>query len=81
MNVRINLRESMPLVTEFIDACRAAFGVASVNESIKAGMDGFPAFYASENGHEVGTPIPKPKVYTCMTRDITSLVTAKKGRQ
>ncbi len=77
----MNLREAMPIVTEFIDACRVAFGASSVNESIKAGMQGFETFYASENGHTIGTPIPEPKIYTTMRRDIQPLVIAKRGRQ
>jgi hypothetical protein len=45
----------MPLVAEFIDACRDAFGVAEINAQIKAGMAGEWTFYASENGAEVGS--------------------------
>lgn len=50
-----SLRTEMPSTAAFIDAMRDAFGAESINQSIKAGMNGQPTFYASENGHEVGT--------------------------
>lgn len=37
---RRNLRADMPLVTEFIDAVREAFGRAPVDAAIRAGLDG-----------------------------------------
>ena len=49
------LRDTMPECAAFIDACRQAFGADGINASIKAGMDGQPTFYASENGRTVGT--------------------------
>jgi hypothetical protein len=49
------LRETMPLCAGFIDAMRDAFGAAEINASIKAGIEGQPTFYASENGAAVGT--------------------------
>jgi len=55
-----NLRESMPLVTAFIDECRDAFGKDVINQAIKAGMDGQETFWARENGIEVGTRPSKP---------------------
>lgn len=45
----------MPITAEFIDACRLAFGAEMVNNQIRLGMQGAGTFYASENGHEVGT--------------------------
>lgn len=48
----------MPLCTGFIDACREVFGVAAINASIKAGLQGQQTFYACENGHAVGTKSP-----------------------
>jgi len=50
-----SLRETMPICTGFIDACREAFGAEEINAAIKAGMDGQQTFYASENGVTVGT--------------------------
>lgn len=53
-----SLRETMPLVTEFIDEMRVAFGVDVINRAIKNGMAGGCDFYASENGQEVGNKLP-----------------------
>lgn len=50
-----NLRETMPLVTGFIDEMRAAFGSVEVNANIRAGLEGQPTFWATENGVEIGT--------------------------
>ena len=48
-------RETMPDCTVFIDEMRAAFGAEEINASIKAGINGQPTFWASENGVETGT--------------------------
>lgn len=53
-----NLRSQMPGVTAWIDSLRDAFGAEEINAFIKSGMAGVPVFYASENGHQVGTPLP-----------------------
>lgn len=53
-----NLREEMPAVTAWIDSLRDAFGADEINAFIKSGMAGVPVFYASENGRQVGTPLP-----------------------
>lgn len=50
----INLRAEMPTTAAWIDSLRAAFGADQINPSIKSGMKGGSAFYASENGHELG---------------------------
>ena len=60
---KINLRLAMPVVYEFIEACRAAFGKDMTNTQIKLGIEGAEAFHASENGIEVGTPIREPKIF------------------
>lgn len=52
------MRNEMPNVTAFIDAMREAFGKEMIDRQIKRGMRGEPVFYAKENGHEVGTPMP-----------------------
>lgn len=49
------MRDQMPIVAEFIDQCRAAFGLDSVNSSIRAAMAGQPSFYAEEGGRSIGT--------------------------
>ena len=54
------LRQAMPLVAEFIEACAAEWGGRTVGAIIRAGLDGQPVFHASEGGHEIGTRIPPP---------------------
>lgn len=56
--VKGSMREQMPVITDWIDRLREAFGKDSIDSVIRAGMRGEPVFYASENGHMVGTPIP-----------------------
>lgn len=51
-----SLRAEMPIVTAFIDQMREAFGAECINQAIKAGIDGQPTFWASENGRQIGTP-------------------------
>ena len=52
------LRETMPLCTGFIDACREVFGADVINAAIKSGMQGQDTFYASENGAVLGVFSP-----------------------
>lgn len=52
-----NMREQMPQVAAIIDAFREAFGVEVVDNAIRRGMRGGQGFHATENGHEVGTPV------------------------
>jgi hypothetical protein len=53
-----SMREQMPVVAEWIDQMRTVFGARQINAVIRAGIGGQPVFYASENGHTVGTPAP-----------------------
>ena len=55
-----NLRSEMPVVAAFIDEMRKAFGVDVVNQQIKRGMTGEQTFFATENGHTVGTAMDAP---------------------
>lgn len=55
MNKPLNLREAMPETAKFIDSLREVFGAEGINQNIKGGMNGVPTFWASENGHEIGT--------------------------
>ena len=50
-----SMREQMPTVASFIDGMREAFGKEHIDRQMRAGMNGQPVFYASENGHTVGT--------------------------
>ena len=52
------LRQTMPTIAALIDDLRAAFGAECINQSIKAGIDGQPTFWARENGIEIGTRAP-----------------------
>lgn len=52
-----SMREQMPQVAAIIDAFRDAFGAEVVDAAIRRGMRGGQGFHATENGHEVGTPI------------------------
>lgn len=58
----------MPQTAAWIDACREAFGTEMVNEQIQLGRQGAQTFYASENGYEIGTEIPEPKVFVTADR-------------
>lgn len=53
------MRASMPQCAAFIDECREAFGADEINAQIRLGMQGAQTFYATENGIEVGTPMPR----------------------
>lgn len=54
-----SLREEMPGVSHFIDQMREVLGKEYVDDQIRRGMQGDPTFYASENGHTIGTPTTK----------------------
>ncbi len=55
-----SLKEQMPQVAALLDRLRDTFGVNNINAVIRAGMHGEPVFYASENGHTLGTDWPDP---------------------
>lgn len=57
MNMKVSMREKMPQVAAIIDAFREAFGAEVVDAAIRRGMRGGQGFHATENGHEVGTPV------------------------
>ena len=53
------MRDSMPIVTAFIDDLRSAFGNLDVTAWVRTGIaDG--SFHASENGHTIGAPLVEP---------------------
>ncbi|MET3135283.1 hypothetical protein AAKU55_005591 [Oxalobacteraceae bacterium GrIS 1.11] len=54
-----DMRIEMPQTAAFIDNLREAFGTEFINGRIRAGMRGEAVFYATENGHSVGTPVPQ----------------------
>lgn len=49
------MRDQMPDVAAFVDDLRDAFGADMINGAIRSGLRGRPHFWASENGHELGT--------------------------
>lgn len=53
-----SMRRNMPKVAEFVDDLRAHFGREEIDRAIARGLrePGWTAhFWASENGHEIGT--------------------------
>lgn len=55
----MNMRDEMPVTAAWIDKMREVFGKESVDSAIRRGMKGHQGFHATENGHEVGTPIQR----------------------
>lgn len=56
-----SMRDQMPITAAWIDELRQAFGKESIDGQIRKAMRGEPVFFASENGHTVGTASP-PRV-------------------
>ena len=54
------LRQAMPKVAEWIDACRESFGAETINRAIRNGLAGGTDFYASEGGNVIGCQMPEP---------------------
>jgi hypothetical protein len=50
-----SLRDQMPEVTATIDNLRKAFGTEMIDGLIRKSLKQQPTFWASENGHEIGT--------------------------
>jgi hypothetical protein len=57
MNKKVSMREQMPETAAFIDAMRNVFGKDAIDGQIKRGMRGEPMFWATENGHTIGTKV------------------------
>jgi len=60
MRVRTPVDHPMPEMAAFIADLKAAFGEWEIDEAIRRGKAGESTFYASENGHAVGTASPAP---------------------
>lgn len=58
---KLDLREAMPITAALVAEFRAVFGAGNINDVVRRGMAGEPVFYATENGHVIGTP-PTPGV-------------------
>lgn len=50
-----SMRDQMPVTTSVVDDFRSVFGKEMVDGQIRRGMKGEPVFFASENGHTIGT--------------------------
>mgnify|MGYP003377382542 CR=1 FL=1 len=74
------MRDAMPKVSEFVDACRGVFGVSTINNAIRDGIDGLPTFYASEAGESIGTPAPKAAFSVSGDALVQEPMVARKGR-
>lgn len=49
----------MPFTTGIIDDYRDGWPEVGIEKTVRAGIDGQAVFYASENGHQIGTPLPR----------------------
>lgn len=61
---KANLRDQMPQVAALVDRFRITFGRANIDDVLRRGIKGEPVFYASENGHTIGTDSPDVKPAT-----------------
>jgi len=50
-------KEKMPVMAAFVEQLVEVFGKESIHGQIRKGLQGEPVFYATENGHEIGTPV------------------------
>jgi hypothetical protein len=64
MTLRKPMRDTMPLVAEFVDFCREAIGVEATNQAIRRGLAGGSDFFARENGCTLGHPTPASTSFT-----------------
>jgi hypothetical protein len=55
MTTKPSMRDQMPECAALIDSLRKAFGKEMIDAQIRKGMRGEPTFWATENGHEIGT--------------------------
>lgn len=59
MDVRVRRAvHTMPEMAAFIAELRSAFGDEAIDDAVRRGNSGEPAFYARENGSAVGTASP-----------------------
>lgn len=52
-------KEKMPQVAAFVDELVDAFGKDVIHGQIRKGLAGEPTFWATENGHEIGTHVER----------------------
>ena len=75
------MRDQMPKVTEFVDACREVFGANVVNSSIRDGMAGLPSFFAEEGGFSIGTKDRDPAFSVTGNQLVSSLKTSSREKK
>lgn len=80
MTEKRSLRDQMPSVTAFVDDLREAFGRDQIDAVIRSGMRGNPVFHATENGHEIGTPLPEADGVKLSETVVGRIFPEKKGR-
>jgi len=78
---RGSLREQMPVTAALVDEYRKVFGAASIDGVLRRAMKGEPVFYAVENGHTFGTPIPTRVRVQWDERGIPYVLNAPEGEQ
>lgn len=54
-------RADLPKVFAWVKDLRDVFG-PEISTLVKGGLEGVPTFWARENGHEIGTPLPAVRV-------------------
>lgn len=80
----MNLRIEMPQTAAWIDELRTVFGKDQIVPSIRAGMEGGSAFYACENGYELGRKDNRVGIHqlqcTDTRREIGNAKNARRGK-
>lgn len=74
-----SMREDMPVVAALIDDLRATFGKEMIDRQIRKGINGQPTFWASENGHEVGTKAERGTVIRWDVRGVAYVDESKES--
>lgn len=49
------MRQTMPTVAAWVDELREVFGADAINPALRNGAAGGALFYATENGHSIGS--------------------------
>lgn len=70
---KTSMREDMPTIAAWVDELRVAFGADEINAQIRKGLRGDPTFYASENGHKIGTRVDCGARYRTWRHPVTGV--------
>ena len=71
------LKEKMPGVAAFIEQMVEMFGKEAIHSQIRKGLTGEPTFWASENGHEIGTKVESGARYRIKWDPVTGRATSE----